>query len=109
MGIPAQKLTNAIAKAQAWMKAASDKQIAGAIAPYFLGIPMEISATVVKRYRETGAPVWSQSPVIDRVGLAKLQDIMAIGGVIAPEKVVAYEAIVASDVALQAQRAVLPR
>jgi hypothetical protein len=64
----AQKLTNAIAKAQAWMKAASDEQIAGAIAPYFPSIPMEISATLVKRYRETGAPVCSQSPVIYRTG-----------------------------------------
>jgi hypothetical protein len=47
--------------------------------------------------------------VIDRAGLAKLQEIMAIGGVIAPERVVAYEAIVASDVALEAQRTVPPR
>jgi hypothetical protein len=47
--------------------------------------------------------------VIDRDGLAKLQEIMAIGGVLAPEKVVAYEAIVASEVALEAQRAVAPR
>jgi NitT/TauT family transport system substrate-binding protein len=60
----AQKLTNAIAKAQAWMKTASDEQIARAIAPYFPGIPMEISVTVVKRYRETGAPVWSHMIVL---------------------------------------------
>jgi NitT/TauT family transport system substrate-binding protein len=105
----AQKLTNAITKAQMWMKVASDEQIAGAVAPYFPGVPMEISVTVVKRYRETGAPLWSESTVIDRGGLAKLQEIMAIGGVIAPEKIVAYEAIVASDVALQAQRMVPPR
>jgi NitT/TauT family transport system substrate-binding protein len=105
----AQKLTNAIAKAQVWMKAASDERIASAIAPFFPGVPMEISVTVMKRYRETGAPIWSESTVIDRAGLAKLQEIMAIGGVIAPERVVAYEAIVASDVALEAQRTVPPR
>jgi hypothetical protein len=91
------------------MKAASDEQVAGAIAPFFPGVPMEISVAVMKRCRETGAPIWSQSTVIDRDGLAKLQEIMAIGGVLAPEKVVAYEAIVASDVALEAQRAVPPR
>jgi NitT/TauT family transport system substrate-binding protein len=105
----AQKLTRAIAKAQVWMKAAGDEQIASAIAPYFPGVPIEISITVLKRYRETGAPVWSESTVVDRAGLAKLQEIMVIGGVIASEKVVANEAIVASDVALEAQRAVLPR
>jgi NitT/TauT family transport system substrate-binding protein len=105
----AQKLTNAIAKAQVWMKTADNEQIASAIAPYFPGVPIEISVTVVKRYRGTGAPVWSESTVIDRGGLAKLQEIMAMGGVIAPEKVVPYEAIVASDVALKAQHTVLPR
>jgi NitT/TauT family transport system substrate-binding protein len=51
----AQKLTRAIAKAQVWMKAAGDEQIASAIAPYFPGVPIEISITVLKRYRETGA------------------------------------------------------
>jgi hypothetical protein len=39
----------------------------------------------------------------------KLQEIMAIGGVVSPDKVVAYEAIVASDVALQAQRSLPPK
>jgi NitT/TauT family transport system substrate-binding protein len=61
-----QKLTNAIAKAQVWMKTADNEQIARAIAPYFPGVPLEISVTVVKRFRETGAPVWSESTVIDR-------------------------------------------
>jgi hypothetical protein len=47
--------------------------------------------------------------MIDREGLTKLQEIMAIGGVVSPDKVVAYEAIVASDVALQAQRSLPPK
>jgi NitT/TauT family transport system substrate-binding protein len=103
----AQKLTNAIAKAQEWMTAASNEQIATSVAPYFPGLPIEVSVAVVKRYRETGAPVWSESTVIDREGLTKLQEIMVAGGVIPPDKIVTYEAIVASDVALQAQRSLL--
>jgi NitT/TauT family transport system substrate-binding protein len=91
------------------MRTASDEQIARAVAPFFPGVAMEIDVAVMKRYRETGAPVWSESTVIDRGGLAKLQEIMAAGGVIAPDKIVPYEAIVASDVALEAQRAVLPK
>lgn len=105
----AQKLTNAIAKAQVWMKAASDEQIAAAIAPYFPGLPMEIHVAIMKRYRNTAAPVWSESTVIHRGGLAKLQEVMVAGGVLASDKVVAYEAIVASDVALKAQQSLMPK
>jgi NitT/TauT family transport system substrate-binding protein len=105
----AQKLTNAIAKSQAWMKAATDEQIAAAIAPYFPGLPVDIHVAVLERYRNTGAPVWSESPVIDREGLAKLQEIMVAEGLLSPAKIIAYEAIVASDVALKAQQSLPPR
>jgi NitT/TauT family transport system substrate-binding protein len=100
----AQKLTNAIARAQAWIGKATDEQIATAIAPYFPGLSPDITMAVMKRYRETGAPLLSQSTVIDRAGLAKLQEVMATGGVIAPDKIVPYEAIVAADFAVEAQR-----
>jgi len=105
----AQKLTNAIAKAQLWMKTASDEQVAAVLAPYFPGLPMEVNVAVMKRYRSTGAPIWSESTVIDRGGLAKLQEVMVAGGVLAADKIVPYEAIVAPDVALQAQRSLLAR
>ena len=97
-----QKLTKAIAKAQLWLKSARDEQIARTVAPYFPGIPLEISTAVVKRYRESGAPLWSESPVIDREGLAKLQEVIVLGGVMAPEKIVAYEAIVAPEATSEA-------
>jgi NitT/TauT family transport system substrate-binding protein len=100
----AVKLTKAIARAQAWMRTAADAEIAAAIAPFFPGLSPDITVAVMKRYRETGAPVMSQSPVIDRAGLAKLQEVMALGGVIAQNKIVPYEAIVAADVPTEAQR-----
>ena len=103
----AQKFTNAIARAQAWIKAATGEQIAAALAPHFPGLPPEVTVAVIKRYRETGAPVLSETPTISRVGLTKLQEVMAIGGVIAPAKIVPYEAIVATEFALEAER--LPR
>ena len=105
----AQKLTNAIAKAQAWMKAASDERIAAAIAPYFPGVPMDIHVAIMKRYRGTGAPIWSDSTLVDRGGLAKLQEVMIAGGVLASDKIVAYEAIVAPDVAMKAQQSLAPK
>jgi NitT/TauT family transport system substrate-binding protein len=106
---PAQRLTNAIAKAQAWMKTASDERIAEVLAPYFPGLTIDVTVAVMKRYRGTGAPIFSESTVVDRQGLAKLQEVMVIGGVLAPDKIVAYEAIVASDVALRAQQSLAPR
>ena len=47
--------------------------------------------------------------MVDRGGLAKLQEVMVIGGVLPPDKIVAYEAIVAPDLALQAQRLLLSK
>ena len=105
----AQKLTNAIAKAQVWMKAASDEKIAAAIAPYFPGLTMDIHVAIMKRYRGTGAPIWSESTLVDRVGLAKLQEVMVADGVLAADKIVAYEAIVATDVAHKAQQSLSPK
>jgi NitT/TauT family transport system substrate-binding protein len=105
----AQKLTNATARAQAWMQAANDEQIATAIAPFFPGLTTDIHVAVLKRYRGTGAPVWPESTVIDRGGLAKLQEVMVEGGVLSPAKIVAYDAIVASDIALNAQQSLKPR
>lgn len=100
----AQKLTNAIAKAQAWMAKSSDEQVAKAMVSYFPGIPLDESAAVIKRYRAVGAPVYSDSTVINREGLAKLQEVMVGGGILPSAKVVPYEAIVVTDIATEAQR-----
>jgi NitT/TauT family transport system substrate-binding protein len=105
----AQRLTEAIAKAQLWLKAASDEQIARTVAPYFPGTPLEISTAVVRRYRETRAPLWSESPVIDRQGLAKLEEVIVLGGVMAPEKIVPYEAIVAPEATSDVARPLAPK
>jgi NitT/TauT family transport system substrate-binding protein len=105
----AQKFTNAIAHAQAWMKAATDAQIAAALAPHFPGLPSDITVDVIKRYRGTGAPILSETPQISRLGLAKLQEVMVIGGVLEPSKTVPYESIVAAEFALEAGRAVPPK
>ena len=98
----AQKLTNAIAKAQVLMKTASDEKIAAAIAPYFPGLTTDIHVAIMKRYRGTVIRILVR---IDtgryRAGLAKLQEVMVAGGVLASDKIVAYEAIVATDVAHQ--------
>ena len=57
----AQKWTNAIARAQAWIKTASEKEIAEAIAPFFPGLTIEDNIAVVNRYRTVGVPIWATS------------------------------------------------
>jgi NitT/TauT family transport system substrate-binding protein len=95
----AQKWTNAIAKAQAWVATASDKDIAEAIAPFFPGLAPDENAAVVSRYRSAGVPIWASSPAVDEAGLAKAQDIMVLRGVLPADKTVPYDKIVTTTYA----------
>lgn len=90
----AQKWTNAIARAQAWVQAASEREVAEAITQFFPGMSVEDNIAVVSRYRSVGVPIWATDTVVDKAGLAKAQEIMVIGGVLPAGKEVAYEKIV---------------
>jgi NitT/TauT family transport system substrate-binding protein len=90
----AQKWTNAIARAQAWMATASEKDVAEAIAPFFPGLSVEDNVGVVNRYRTAGVPIWSETTLVDAGGLAKAQEIMVVGGVLPADKKVPYDKIV---------------
>jgi NitT/TauT family transport system substrate-binding protein len=100
----AQKWTNAIARGQAFMKTATDKDIAEAIAPFFPGLTVEEDIAVVHRYRNIGEPIWSETTVVDPAGLAKAQEIMVVGGVLPADKKVAYDQIVTKAFAEKAQQ-----
>src|SRR5262245_14942165 len=64
-----QKFTNAIARAQSWIRTATGEQIAAALAPHFPGLPQDVTSAIMKRYREIDAPVLSETPAISRAGL----------------------------------------
>ena len=100
----AQKWTNAIARGQAFMKSASDKDIAEAIAPFFPGLTIEDNIAVVHRYRNIGEPIWAESTVVDPAGLAKAQEIMVVGGVLPADKKVGYDQIVTKVFGEKAQQ-----
>lgn len=93
-GEAAQKFTNGIGKAQHWMRTATDEQIAEAIAPLFPGLPASENIASIKRFRASNAPIFAEDPIVDPAGLAKLQEVMVIGGTLPADKVVKYEAIV---------------
>lgn len=99
----AQRWTNAIAKAQAWSKTASSKEIAEVIAPFFPSLTVQDNMTVVERYRTLGVPIWAENTIMDRGGLAKAQEIMTIGGVLPAGKSVPYDKIVTTVFADKAQ------
>jgi NitT/TauT family transport system substrate-binding protein len=90
----AQKWTNAIAEAQAWVATASDKDIAEAIASFFPGLSPDENIAVVSRYRGAGVPIWASSTIVDEAGLSRAQDIMVLGGVLPADKAVPYDKIV---------------
>ena len=98
----AQKWTNAIAKAQAYVKTASAADIADAIAPFFPSLTKEDNITVVNRYRTVGVPIWATSTMPDKDGLAKAQEIMVIGGVLPADKKVSYDKLVITTFAEKA-------
>lgn len=93
-GDVAQKWTNAIARAQAWVQTASVKEIAEVIKPFFPAQTLKDNMIVVNRYRTLGVPIWATSPIVDRGGLAKAEEIMTIGGVLPAKKQVPYDKIV---------------
>jgi NitT/TauT family transport system substrate-binding protein len=100
----AQKWTNAIARGQAWMKTANEKDVAEAIAPFFPGLSIDDNIAVVSRYRTVGVPIWATSTVVDPAGLAKAQEIMVVGGVLPADKKVDYDKIVTNVYADKAQQ-----
>jgi NitT/TauT family transport system substrate-binding protein len=103
-GEAAQRWTNAIARAQAWVKKAGVKEIAEAVSPFFPGLSLDDNIAVVNRYRTVGVPIWAESTVVDPDGLARLQTIMVSGGVLTADKQVAYDKLVITDYAAKAQK-----
>jgi len=100
----AQKWTNAIARGQAWVKSASAKDIAEAIAPFFPGVTIDENIAVVNRYRTVGVPIWATSTVVDEGGIAKAQEIMEVGGVLPADKKIVYDKLVTTTFATAAEK-----
>lgn len=100
----AQKWTNAIAKAQAWVKAASAADIADVIAPYFPGLTKDDNIAVVNRYRTVGVQIWATSTIPNKPGIEKAEEIMVVGGVLKADKKVPYDKLVVTTFADKAEK-----
>lgn len=88
-----QKFTNAIFRAQAWVREHSPEETAKAIAPYFKDTDQDILVSSVKRYLEQGT--YAESPVLPEDAWSNLLDVMESAGELKervdPEKIVNNE------------------
>ncbi|GIP37346.1 ABC transporter substrate-binding protein [Paenibacillus sp. J31TS4] len=73
-----QKFTNAVYKAQQWVKAKSVEEIADAVLPYFPDTDKEIVKAVVKRYKDQGS--FATDPIVDEKEWNNLLDVMQAAG-----------------------------
>lgn len=73
-----QKFTDALYKAQLWIKDANDKEVAEAMKPFFDDLSVEDLEIIVKRYRDINA--WCTSPVLTKEEMQKLTTIMKEAG-----------------------------
>lgn len=77
-GDTVQKFTNAIHKAQIWVRDHSPEETAKTIAPYFKDTDEDILISSVKRYLEQGS--YAESPVLHEAAWNNLLDVMDSAG-----------------------------
>jgi NitT/TauT family transport system substrate-binding protein len=76
------------------VQTASEREIAEAVAPFYPGLTIDDNIAVVKRYRTVGVPIWTLTPIVDKAGYNKAQEIMIVGGVLQKGKEVPYEKLI---------------
>ena len=77
-GETVQKFTNAVQRAQLWVKGHSPEEIAEAIMPYFDKIDKDIVVSSVKRYKEQDT--YALNPIVDDKEWNNLLDVMDHAG-----------------------------
>lgn len=85
-----QKFTNAIYRAQKWIRENPAEEVAKVIQPSFPDTELDILTTVVERYNSIDA--WCSTPVMNEQSFMRLQEIISTAGEL--EKTVSFDAIV---------------
>ena len=99
-----QGWTTAIYKAQKWVKTAEATDAAKTVAKWFPKVEIGDIASAIERYRKFN--IWKTEPTTYRPAIKALQDILVEGGVLKPEKRVAYESIVTTRFSEKAKQIV---
>lgn len=76
------RMVRAIHRTQKWVARASGPEIADAVSGYFTDIPTDILRAACGNYKSLG--IWSDTPVLPRVGYDRLRDGLVSGGFVHP-------------------------
>lgn len=76
------RMVRAIHRTEQWTVMASGKEIAQAIATYFVDVPPAILEAACTRYKALG--IWSDTPLLPRSGYDRLRDGLVSGGFVSP-------------------------
>lgn len=79
-----QRFVNAVAKGTKWLSAASDNEIADALAPFFEGTPKDLIIQSIQRYKSQDT--WPAKPELTAEAFEKLQNVLIENGVLKPEE-----------------------
>lgn len=96
-----QKFTNAIYRAQKWIRENPAAEVAKAIQPSFPDTELDVLTTVVERYLSIDA--WCETPAMNEQSFMRLQDIISTAGEL--ESKVPFSAIVDNSFAESAVKA----
>ncbi len=90
-----ESFLRAIIKAQKWVQAATDTEIAEAMADFFPDSNIEVLEIVARSYRDTDS--WMQTPIMTEDAFKRLQDIMEVNGELKTR--VEFQALVNNSIA----------
>ena len=95
-----QGFANAIARAQSWINAHTDREVAEAMAAQFPDTSLDTLEAVMARHRQIDA--WNSTPVMEKAALERLETVMTEAGELTRGQWVDFDALVDNSYAAQA-------
>ena len=95
-----QGFANAIARAQSWINAHTDREVAEAMAAQFPDTSLDTLEAVTARHRQIDA--WNSTPVMEKAALERLETVMTEAGELTRGQWVDFDALVDNTYAAQA-------
>ncbi len=99
-----QAFTNAIYRAQRWLKDAKAEEVADTISSFFPGVERADLIASVERYREKD--LWKTDPLVKPDAIKRLEEILIAGETLKADQRLTYEQVVAPQFANEAIKAV---
>ena len=98
-----QGFANAIARAQSWINAHTDREVAEAMAAQFPDTSLDTLEAVTARHRQIDA--WNSTPVMEKAALERLETVMTEAGELEKDQWVDFDKLVDNSFAQKAMEA----